>query len=326
MFGRRFVKVCVSLCIVILFQFSAVYAAEKFILTVLHTNDLHGMLEPFDYDDQKDFEADDAGGLARRATLLKNLRAGAGESCVVVDTGDFFVRGPWFTKLLGAPEIAAFNYMKYDMLSIGNNEFKGRPKDAKEIFARLLNASSFPWICANVTVGDTGVPVEGLHPYIIKTFKGVRVGFFGITSTEAAEYKEVQGWKIEDPIAAAKRIVPLARKECDILIAVTHIGDKMDEKLVKEVDGIDAVVGGHSHTFITSPRYATSPSGVKVPIVQAGELGIMVGELTLTFEKNTSWKLVSSAGRLIPVDEKIQPDAEMEAIIQGYIKSIKKKQ
>jgi 2',3'-cyclic-nucleotide 2'-phosphodiesterase (5'-nucleotidase family) len=324
--GRRFVRVFLSAFLLFVFHCSFGFAAEKFTLTVIHTNDLHGMLEPFDYDDQKNFEADDAGGLARRATLLKKLRSEAGESCVVVDTGDFFVRGPWFTKLLGAPEIAAFNYMKYDMLCIGNNEFKGRPKDAKEIFARLMKESSFPWVCGNLTVGDTGVPVEGLRSFVVRTYKGVRVGFLGITSTEAAEYKEVQGWKIEDPIAAAKRIVPIARKECDILIALTHIGDKMDEKLVKEVDGIDAVVGGHSHTFLTSPRYATNPSGVKVPIVQAGELGVMVGKLTLSFEKEASWKLVSSEGKLIPVNENITPDAGMQTIIDGYIKSIKKKE
>jgi 2',3'-cyclic-nucleotide 2'-phosphodiesterase (5'-nucleotidase family) len=74
-----------------------VSAAETFHLTILHTNDLHGMMRPFDYDGGNGYlegAQKDIGGLARRATLIARLRRETGHRVLVVDTGDVFTRGP----------------------------------------------------------------------------------------------------------------------------------------------------------------------------------------------------------------------------------------
>ena len=42
----------------------------------------------------------------------------------------------------------------------------------------------------------------------------------------------------------------LKKQNIDKIIAVGHSGIEMDKKIAKEVDGVDIVVGGHSHTFL----------------------------------------------------------------------------
>ena len=62
--------------------------------------------------------------------------------------------------------------MGYDMLCVGNNEFKATGDvDSQQIMLGLMRQSHFPWLAANLTVGETGVPVEGIHPYIVRRLR-----------------------------------------------------------------------------------------------------------------------------------------------------------
>ncbi|MHB9132001.1 MAG: bifunctional metallophosphatase/5'-nucleotidase [Armatimonadota bacterium] len=298
------------------------WAAETWQLTILHTNDLHGMMQPYNYPGQllNVLPRKDTGGLARRATLVAQLRKEAKNPVVVIDGGDLFTRGPWHTKFYGEPEIEALNLIGYDMFCVGNNEFKAKAGvESQPILLGLMRRSRFPWLAANLTVGDTGVPVEGMHPYIVRTYGTVRVGFLGLTAPRSAEYAQVKGWAISDPIAAAKKWVPLARQECDILIAVTHIGVDLDKQLAAAVPGIDAIIGGDSHTYIRKPIMIKNPAGVQVPIVQAGEQGVAVGELDLTFEHTDAWRLTAADGKLIFLDKSYPEDPAVKALLDRYL-------
>ena len=124
---------------------------------------------------------------------------------------------------------------------------------------------------------------------------------------------------VGDPIEAAERWVPLARRECDVLIAVTHIGVEEDRRLAAEVAGIDAIVGGHSHTFISQPVMVANPLGREVPIAQAGDLGVVLGRLDLTFEQGEEWRLIEASGKLIPIDESFAEDPAVKALLEPYL-------
>ncbi|HOF87468.1 MAG TPA: metallophosphatase [Armatimonadota bacterium] len=299
-------------------------AGERFELTILHTNDLHGMLLPHQYTPAVPGFAvrlpGEVGGLARRATAIANARKEITYPLAVIDTGDVFTRGPWHTRFYGVPEIEALNAMGYDLLCVGNNELKATEKtDSQAIMLGLLRRSRFPWLAANLTVGETGVPVPGVQPFVVRDYGGVRVGYLGLTAPRAAEYPQTKGWTISDPIAAAKTWVPLARKECDILIAVTHIGVDLDRRLAAEVAGIDAIVGGDSHTYLPQPVPVKNPAGISVPIAQAGEQGVMLGRLDLVFEKAEGWALAESSGRLQPLTANIPEEPAMKALLQRWL-------
>jgi 2',3'-cyclic-nucleotide 2'-phosphodiesterase (5'-nucleotidase family) len=308
------------------------WAGDTFHLTILHTNDLHGMMAPHEYQAEGTPFAEkgrELGGMARLATAILQFRAES-EHCAVVDCGDVFTRGPWHEKWFGEPEIEAMNLMGYDMLVVGNNELKpiwGDPV-SEEMMLSLMRRSRFPWLSANLTLGDGPPPgcdalafVEGMHPFIVRTFGPVRVGFLGLTCGLPPDYSWLKGWTIGDPIPAAQRWAPFARRYCDILIAVMHIGSGTASALAAEVDGIDAMVGGHSHEFLSPPLMLKSPSGREVPMVMAGELGVVLGVFDLQFEKQDegAWRLTSAKSRLVPIDSSFSEDAAVNQLLDRYL-------
>ena len=307
------------------------WAGSTWHLTILHTNDLHGMMETHEYQREDSPFGDEArqlGGLARCASAVEQLRRAIGNPLVVVDAGDVFARGPWHTQCRGEPEIEAMNLMNYDLLCVGNNEFKVMWEDpaSKEMMLLLMRRSRFPWLAANLTWDEApslevenAPPVEGIHPFVVRMFDGVRVGFLGLTAPRAAEYPQLEGWRIGDPIEAAKRWVPIARKECDVLIAVTHLGVNADRQLAAEVEGIDAIVGGDSHTFLPALVTVSNPLGRDVPIAQAGEHGVMLGRLDLIFERGEEWRLAEARVELIPIDESLPEDPAVRALLDRYL-------
>ena len=113
--------------------------------------------------------------------------------------------------------------------------------------------------------------------------------------------------------------MPAARKECDIVIIVSHLGLAQDRLLAAEVRGIDAIVGGHSHSFVAPPEMVRSPSGADVPIAHGGEMGVLLGRLDLTFERGDGWELKEAKGKLIPVDGSFAEDEAVKALLDRYL-------
>jgi 2',3'-cyclic-nucleotide 2'-phosphodiesterase (5'-nucleotidase family) len=300
-----------------------VSAAETFHLTILHTNDLHGMMRPFDYDGGNGYlegAQKDIGGLARRATLIARLRRETGHRVLVVDTGDVFTRGPWHQRCLGVPEIEAMNRIGYDLLAVGNNEFQATEgPDAQDGMLLLIRRSRFPWLAANLTVAGGEAPVEGVHPFVVRTFGDLRVAFLGLVPRRVAEYDWIKGWKIEDPVVAARRWVPIARKEADMVIATVHLGPAEAREVLAKVPGIDAMIGGDSHTFTPEVVMMKSADGREVPYVQAGEKGVVVGQFDLTFEDGGGWHLVAAAETLIPITSAIPEDRRVRRLLERLL-------
>ena len=297
-------------------------------LTILHDNDIHGHLRSFCYVEvaKGPTEHCDVGGAARRATLIRDLKAKAAAPVLLIDSGDTSTRGPLITEYEGLDEIATMNAIGYDLAAVGNNEFK--LKDAADIqdaagaqgdLARLVAQSHFSWLAANVTEAD-GSPVPGVKPYVIRKVGKLRIAFVGFTAPRSATYPQTRGLKFTDPVASADVWIPKARAKADVVIAVTHIGVIDDQRLAKQTRGLDAIVGGDSHTYLYKLLEVKNLDGALVPIVQDGEFGVRLGVFDLTFEGDAAhgWRLTHYADRLEAVDDAIKPNPAVAELVEHY--------
>jgi 2',3'-cyclic-nucleotide 2'-phosphodiesterase (5'-nucleotidase family) len=322
---RRRSHLCILALCLVLIPASAGYAAQRLELTLLHTNDIHGHMLPFDYGDEED-----VGGAARRATLIDRIRRETRNPLLVVDAGDVVTRGPLWTEFRGTLDIDVMNTIGYDLAVVGNNEFKvGMDTSAQGILIDLVKRSRFPWICANAFDGS-GAYLSGVKPYLVREINGVRVAFLGLTAPRSAGYPQCVGWKITDPIQAARAILPQIRREADIVIALTHIGYALDLQLAGAAPDLDAIVGGDSHTFLPEmtlvqrPRDPAKPAAASrrmpIPIVQDGEFGRELGRLDLRFERADSgaWELRECKWRVLPITRQLSERSDVAALIRKH--------
>jgi 5'-nucleotidase/UDP-sugar diphosphatase len=302
---------------------------EELRLTLLHTNDLHGHMVPFAYVEsgRSPEEQPSVGGAARRATLVRKLRKEIRNPVMLVDGGDTFTRGPLTNAYEGIADVEAMNAVGYELAAVGNNEFKAKDaverEDAIGAQAALLQVvkrARFPWVCANALDGR-GAFLEGVQPYVVREWSGVRVGFLGLTAPRSAQYPQTRGWTISDPIEAAKTWIPRAREHCDVLIGLTHLGVELDKKLVAQTPGLDAVVGGDSHTFLYKAEEVSRPDGVRVPIVQDGEFGVNLGRFDLHFVRGAGgrWALADYRYALLPVGPGLREAPDVSAVLAPYL-------
>lgn len=298
-------------------------------LTILHTNDLHGHLFPYDYDNPGS-EGVQVGGVARTAALIRQIKEQAGHPVLVMEAGDVFQRGP-LADLCGKPEFAALNMVPYDIMTLGNNEFKGAPGiEAQQIMFDRIKQARFPVVCANVYHASTGKII--VPAYHIFEINGVRIGVFGLTAPRVASYPQAKGLEIRDCIASAKQAVSELKEKADFIIGLTHVGYPLDLELAAAVPEIDVIIGGDSHTFLFEPTFVkhASSSGLTVngaPVCQAGEWGRYLGRLDLKLRKSDSgeYDVVSYSGKLISIDSSINPAEDVQMVIDTYARPYMRK-
>lgn len=307
---------------------------QSLTLTLLHDNDLHGHLFPFAYTEvgRSPNEQASVGGAARRATLIRQLKRQIKNPVMLIDSGDTFTRGPLTNAYEGIADTEAMNAVGYELAAVGNNEFKAKDGvdqndalGAQAALLRVVRRSRFPWICANVR-DEHGALLQGVEPFVVREFNGVRVGFLGLTTDRSGTYPQTKGWTFQDPVAAAKEWIPKARAECDMLIAVTHIGVDDDKRLAAQTVGLDAIVGGDSHTFLYQAVPVVNPNGITVPIVQDGEFGVNLGRFDLNFARDAQgqWHLVSSHDVLLPVGPKLAEAKDVVTALAPFVRPFQK--
>ncbi|MBC7324695.1 MAG: 5'-nucleotidase C-terminal domain-containing protein [Moorella sp. (in: Bacteria)] len=153
---------------------------------------------------------------------------------------------------------------------------------------------------ARTAVGEEvyGTSLGGsIYPAVILDVNGEKVGIFGLTTEDTAEISSPgPNIKINDAVAAADSAVKtLTSKGVNKIIALSHLGWDKDLALAQQVEGIDVVVGGHSHTVPGQYPTVVTDSQYHTPtlVVQAGEYGKYLGRLDVSFD-NTG--LVTSYG------------------------------
>jgi 2',3'-cyclic-nucleotide 2'-phosphodiesterase (5'-nucleotidase family) len=253
------------------------------LLTILHTNDLHGRFP-------EDYYYGDPQGLAFLATHIAAERA-KNPNTILIDAGDTFqgnAFAQYFRNATPNPIAGAMNMLEYDAMVVGNHEFNFGP----QTFATMLGQVDFPILgSANLDDdGSYGFINDNVLDYVTLDVGGVDVAIFGLTNPEVPIYElpsNIAGLTFYEATATAATMVPeiMANEDPDVLVALTHIGydvykgstDK-DIFIAQQVPGIDVIVGGHSHTRLDPAVMITSeanPGGTLIAQTRAygGYLG-----------------------------------------------------
>jgi 2',3'-cyclic-nucleotide 2'-phosphodiesterase (5'-nucleotidase family) len=287
---------------------------ENIHLVILHVNDTHGHLYPFDFEKRWD-----VGGAARMASLVKGIRKDAPGRTLMLHAGDVFSRGGPLTVYYGGlVDMLVLDAMGLDVMVPGNGEFY----TGVETLMQNAAAVKFPVILANVFFKDSGERL--FPPYVIKEVAGIKVGILGL-GFFYDNHPAAWHLRSERPEVEALKHIPDILRDSDLVIALTHLGQEVDRMLASQVAGIDVIVGAHSHDLIQKPMKIPGPGGTEVLYVQAGIFGTHVGrlDLHLTAGSDGVYRLAHSEGRLYPLDAQVPDDPEVAAILEKHEKPLK---
>jgi 5'-nucleotidase len=126
-------------------------------------------------------------------------------------------------------------------------------------------------------------------------------------------------------------MVEQLRREADIVMVISHAGEKTDEELAAGVPGIDIIIGGHSHTRLPAGEFIWRSDDLEkdavngTVVVQAYQWGGELGRLDLLFAKDASgkWCVSRYRARLIPVTPDVPGDQTVSAVVSRYWDPIK---
>ena len=258
-------------------------------ISVFHTNDMHGRLEP----------------IARLSSFARRLRAEAeaeGRLVFFWDAGDAEDRR---IKICSISKGAAFqrvmSAMGYTLATMGNSISLTYGPQA---MAGVAAQADFPILAANCR-DDDGPLTEGLRTHVVIPLPGgLRMGVIGLTTPWGNFYELFFGLRFPDFIAVARDLVGELRDQgVSLIVVLSHLGLEDDRRLAEAVPGINLIVGSHSHDRLPQGEEANG-----VLIAQAGEFAEALGRVDLSLDPDTGAVLSRSAYVLeVPEDEPPDP-------------------
>ena len=318
------------MCASVFFLIPASASAAEREVTILFTHDLHSHLLPSANENGEG----QYGGYARLMTAIKAQKE-KDPDAILVDGGDFSMGSLFQTAYpTSAIELRMMGAMGFDATTFGNHEYDYLQSGLKNMLnAAVASGETLPPIvCSNYLPpleGQDGYDPElwaayesyGVKDYILMERGGVYYAIFGVFGTDADDCAPNSGMVFEDPIAVAKETVAASVGECEtlygqhpVVICLSHSGTEdgkgEDYELAREVDGIDVIISGHTHTTLDAPIAVNGTL-----IVSAAEYGRNLGVLKVKFDGRQA-ALVSY--ELVAIDETIAEDAEIAEMVESY--------
>ncbi|MFJ8235946.1 5'-nucleotidase C-terminal domain-containing protein [Ureibacillus sp. NPDC094379] len=267
---------------------------DTFNLTLMHSNDTHGRVEM----------------APKRATAVKEVRA-KNPNALLLDAGDVNTGTLYYNEFKGQADLEFLNYMNYDAMTFGNHEFDaGSTPEGHQALVDFIEAANFPFVSSNVDFSKdskfTGLfsdlvssdPTNGkIYSGIVKEINGEKVGIFGLTTEETRAVSSPGSIAFENYIEEAEKAVKAFEGlGVDKIIALSHLGYDdtaavdNDLTLAQTVEGIDVIVGGHTHTQLTEPVAVTKNTKGEAKettlIVQAYQYSDYLGTLDVSFDED----------------------------------------
>ena len=219
------------IALVLMLAMTTTASAERKELHILSGNDMHAAIECFP---RLGFIAD-----SLRALYPDLLILSAGDNRSGDPLNDMY-------EIPAYPMVVLMNQVGFDATTLGNHEFDS----AQEGLARLIDLSAFPTLCANVHPD----PKWNMHlqPYTKFYKNGLTIGVIGVVQLGSMGVPESHPARMtdisfSDPLETIKKYEFL-RKECDVVILLSHLGYDTDVEFSKDLPWVDMIIGGHSHT------------------------------------------------------------------------------
>ena len=280
-------------------------------VTLLHSNDMHG-----------DFLADKVdekltGGVSMLSGYLTKCR-NEDPNVIYAIAGDMFRGSVIDSEFLGLSTIQIVNLLAPDVVTLGNHETDYGV--AHLLF--LEKMATFPIINANLYIKQNDTRL--FQPCYIMEIDGMKILFIGILTEEVISQTKGENVigsfiGIEDAAAEIEKICNAYNGlDIDLTVLLTHIGFEEDKKLAELIDpswGVDIIVGGHSHTFLTEPAIVND-----ILIVQAGTGTDQIGRFDLIVDTFND-RIEAYQWTPVPINEENCPrDERMEEFL-GSIKA-----
>lgn len=321
--------------VILTFLLSACSQPEQqadFELTVAHINDTHSAFDPTpgSFVAQQETVFNEFGGhprLLQKAQYLEQYALQHNLPFLFLHGGDAWQGSAYFKVNEGRMNADILNQMNLDAMALGNHEFDL----TNALLNEFISAANFPVLAANIDTSEDADLADqtNLRAYTVFGFDGTRKERFEHPSDVPENMVSVAvfGLALEDMPDIAPNtgdvrffsMVESAQRTVDMLqaagvqhvVALTHIGHALDVEVASQVNGIDAIVGGHSHTLLgdfsdlgwgSNGEYAQwvqTPDGGRTCIVQAGEYAQAIGFVTLNFNAEGELKTCEGNNRLL---------------------------
>ncbi|MCZ6503722.1 MAG: bifunctional UDP-sugar hydrolase/5'-nucleotidase [Gammaproteobacteria bacterium] len=287
---------CFSTLYLVTFSTSA--NAELLELVIIHTNDFHGHIK-----EEKNYA-----GAARISAFVQQQRARY-PRVIFLDAGDAISGTPVSTMFHGLPIFELMNAMNYDVGLLGNHEFDHGYKQIE----KFREIAKQPLLSANA-LDPNGKLIGDKASHIIEV-KGITIGIIGVitdTTPDLISPLGNEGISFLDPETVLKEKVREIKPKVDLLVVLSHVGHEQEKALAAAVQGIDIIVGGHSHTYVETPVKIGSTY-----VAQAHRYGSNIGFMRLTVD-TTGNSITEFTGKLVPAAELPEPDPAVLATVNFW--------
>ncbi|GGI44217.1 putative metallophosphoesterase YunD [Paenibacillus marchantiophytorum] len=264
-------------------------------LVILHTNDLHSHFEQMP---------------KISAYFDRVRRLWSADQVLTLDIGDHMDRMRPETEGTNAiANLEIMNATGYEAMVIGNNE--GLTFTPELLSAVVQRHAAFPVIGSNIIDMATGQTPEWMQTSLILAKSGLQIGLIGVTAAYQTYY-ELLGWQVTDPLEAVEAQIRLLRPQVDILIVMSHLGLGTDQRMAEELQGIDVILGGHTHHVLEEPLLLSGTY-----IGAAGKFGQYAGHLELAYD-TAQRRIVELTGRVVPMTDASEEDSSVAALLEYY--------
>ena len=307
----RAVKACAAICALTLTSLSplaltppagadepAAPAAGATTIDLLGITDLHGHISRTTQTDRNTGQTSvEDPGAVTLACEVSAARA-ANPNTLFVSAGDSVGGSAYVSSILqDRPTMEALNAMSLDASALGNHELD---QGLTDLETRILPASNFPILAANVS-GSAPLSAEGGGKGVfIKEVGGVRVGFVGVVTDELPTLvspSALSTLALSPAVAAANaRAAELkdgdpANGEADVVVVLSH--EDAATTATSFGGSVDAVFSGHTH--VPFAQTVTGVEGNRIAVVQADHYGWALGRIRLSYDPASRKTSVVSA-------------------------------
>jgi 5'-nucleotidase/UDP-sugar diphosphatase len=270
-------------------------------LTMLFTSDEHGAIRP-----APSLQAE-----------IDGMRQANPNGSLVISGGDVFQGAPESEMAHGKPALELLPKAGYDLVTLGNHDFDY----GQEFLGEWTNHATYPILSANVR-GKDGQMLPGVQASIIKEMDGYKVGFIGVTTQTTPEIclkENVKGLDFQDPVPAVKAEIQKLRDQGANLIGlIAHTEEREEERIAAEVQGIDFILGGHTHQVYKDAKVASG-----VPVYRSGSSREAIGKLSIDIDP-VSLRPTHQDWQIIAANSDSRHEGEVQELVDKQVKAYDK--